>query len=515
MKIDSYKNDPLFLIEQHMVVSRKILKESCDGLTAEQQQIVEGIYNEFVPLIRETALLEQTLTADQIKQLFANIEQGATAAGGNRTALGKGKDVVGKANDIINKVGTWLQNTAPVQAFDQKFEDLKAQIKEKLGGDDSKIVGGLQTLGELAKEHPGKTAAIVGILTAIASVAGGPVGGAIAGQVLRGSVELLKGEKLSTAIGKGVKTAVLGFITGAVAEKLGDWMSGLRADAVDFNDGLTKVSFSGQSVQSGPGWEWTRTFSRNGFTVLPDDKETIIRLIDEVNTGTPGAFDKLFNFAREINTEDYKDAMAAISAGAKEHAVQNDALWQSLQAGKEALQAASQGAVAAAGVASDGQKKTTPTEALKYNLRPLTEAQCALLFSKIAQLNHDMITEGVIWEQGNEPEGKKPSFMQKVMGKASEIGKNLTTKTTASKLMSAWKKAGSPADSDSIAEFLKQQGVNDQVVAQTFKDMQLPAPGAGKIQAEIAAIKKEIAALDPESSKKLMGLLTQQAGATA
>jgi hypothetical protein len=516
MKSESYKNDHLFLVERKILESRKILSESCEGLDLEQRAIVEGIYNEFEPLIRKVSLLEQTLTADQIKQLFTSIEHGATAAGGNRTMLGKGKDVASKANEIVNNVGKWLQNTTPVKAFDQKFEDLKAQIKEKLGGDDSAIVGGLQKLGELAKENPGKTAAIVGILTAIASVAGGPVGGAIAGQVLRGSVELLKGEKLSTAVGKGVKTAVLGFIAGSVAEKLGEWMSGLRANAVDFNDGLTNVTFSGSSEMSGPGWSWTRSFERNGFVVMPEDKESILRLIDEVNSGTPGAFDKLYNFAQEINLQDYKDAMAAISAGAKEHAVQNDAMWKALQAGKEAMQAASQGAVAAAGVAADGEKKkpaATPTEALLYNLRPLSEAQTAYLFKRITETNHAMITEGVIWEAGNEPKGQKPSFMQKVMGKAGEIGKNLTTKTTASKLMSAWKKAGSPADSDTLADFLKQQGVNDQVIADTYAGMQLPPPGKGAGMAELANIKKEIEQLGPKTRQQLTDFLNHRLGA--
>jgi hypothetical protein len=520
MKIDSYKNDPLFLIERHMAVSKKILKESCEGLTVQQRQIVEGIYNEFVPLIRETALLEQTLTADQIKQLFTNIEQGATAAGGNRTALGKGKDVVSKANDIINKVGTWLQNTAPVQAFDQKFEDLKAQIKEKLGGDDSKIVGGLQTLGELAKEHPGKTAAIVGILTAIASVAGGPVGGAIAGQVLRGSVELLKGEKLSTAVGKGIKTAALGFITGKAFEVLGKVFSGMRMDSLPIpgaqESGLEEVSFKAARTLRGWGQELKQTVQGFEVAVFPQEAEAIKAAVAAIQRGEMGAFDTLRTIAKEVNSASYQSAMTDIMAGARMDQLANDSLLQWINGTAQAAQAIGQGAVAGAGVASDGQKKpATPTESLKYNLRPLTEAQCALLFSKVAQLNHDMITEGVIWEQGDEPAGQKPSFMQKVMGKAGEIGKNLTTKTTASKLMSAWKKAGSPADSDSIAEFLKQQGVNDQVIAQTFKDMQLPTPGAGKIQAEIAAIKKEIAALDPESSKKLMGLLNQKVGAAA
>jgi hypothetical protein len=171
---------------------------------------------------------------------------------------------------------------------------------------------------------------------------------------------------------------------------------------------------------------------------------------------------------------------------------------------------------AAAGQAAGGageKKPPTPTEALVYNLRPLTEAQCAFIFGKISQLNHQMITEGVIWEAGEEPEGQKPSLMQKVMGKAAEFGKNLTTKVTASKLMSAWKSAGSPADSDALADFLKQQGVNDQVITQTYNGMKLPAPGTAKKVADIAAIKKEIALLGPKSAKQLADMLTKQLGA--
>lgn len=541
MKIDSYKNDPLFLAERKIVESRKILSESCQGLTAEQQVVVEGIYNEFEPLIREISLLEQTLTADQIKQLFTNIEQGATAAGGNRTALGKGKDVAVKANEIINSIGKWLQNTAPVKAFDQKFEDLKAQIKEKLGGDDSKIVGGLQKLGELAKEHPGKTAAIVGILTAIASVAGGPVGGAIAGQVLRGSVELLKGEKLSTAIGKGLKTAAYGWLAGKAFEMIGDAVSaGVKAVTSPFSPKLYNLDLTHIAEQTG------MPFSYESVSAIgkPEDiskLENIFRQASQAyNAGNYAAAEAGFQQAAQLN--DYMNSMDYfLDAGIGNILDQQQTISQIQQSASElmkGLASAAQGAAAGAtaydksGKAVDDQGKpvtgdqssdstaakkpaATPTEALKYNLRPLTEAQCALLFRKVSQLNHDMIIEGVIWEQGNEPAGQKPTFMQKVMGKAGEIGKNLTTKTTASKLMSAWKKAGSPADSDGVADFLKQQGVNDQVIAQTFKDMQLPAPGTGKTTAEIANLKKEILAIHPDSAKKLLDLLTQKAGAAA
>ena len=57
------------LMEYHIFESRKILRESCDGLTAEQQIIVEGIYNDLSPLI------EASLAPQQIQQLFGEIEK--------------------------------------------------------------------------------------------------------------------------------------------------------------------------------------------------------------------------------------------------------------------------------------------------------------------------------------------------------------------------------------------------------------------------------------------------------
>ena len=52
------------LMGSHIHKGRRLLRESCDGLTESQRIIVEGIYNEFVPLI------EASLTADQVKGIF-------------------------------------------------------------------------------------------------------------------------------------------------------------------------------------------------------------------------------------------------------------------------------------------------------------------------------------------------------------------------------------------------------------------------------------------------------------
>jgi len=187
----------------------RILCESiCKDLTKQQRIVVEGIYKDLEPL------MEMELTTQQITQLFKDLEQ---TNSGERTMIGKGVDAAKYVNDTINKVGRWLQDTAPVKAFDQKYQSLITDISNKLGAD-SKVVSYTKQLGQFAKNNPGTTAAIIGVLTTVAAIAGGPAGGAIAGQVLRGTAELLKGEKLSTAVGKGVKTAAVGYALGKLVD---------------------------------------------------------------------------------------------------------------------------------------------------------------------------------------------------------------------------------------------------------------------------------------------------------
>ena len=92
----------------------------------------------------------------------------------------------------------------------------KDQLEQSFQNLDKQLTG----LGTWAKENPGKTAAIIGVLTALAGIAGGPIGGAIAGQALKGAAELIKGEKVSTAVGKGVKTAAIGALAGGVFNQI-------------------------------------------------------------------------------------------------------------------------------------------------------------------------------------------------------------------------------------------------------------------------------------------------------
>lgn len=502
----SFNNDSIYLVERHMVSARRILKESCNGLTTDQRIIVEDIYNQFRPLI------EASLSQDQIGQLFTNIEQAQTAAGSNRTMVGKGKDVAAKANELINSLGAKLQNTGPVKNFDAKFEKLKNDINKKFP--DSKILDAISNIGIWAENNPGKTAAIVGVLTAVASLAGGPIGGAIAGQVLRGSVELLKGEKLSTAIGKGVKTAAFGFITGKAFEMLGDFAEGMRIKSIPFGPedaGLEQISYGASKTLSSPGMEWTRSIEGVNIVVDPDMASAIRSANTLLRMGGEAAsegFDQLSNVADIIRSQEYRQEMAALYNGAFEATKNNDSLLTFISAAKEGLQAIGQGAVAAAGVASDNKDKK---ENVNRTGKRLSEGQVYLIFKNICLRNNHLLSEGKLREA---PMDAVKNFAGKAVGKLKQAGKNLTTKVTADKLNSAWQKAGAPTDSEEIKSFLTQQGIAPEVTDSVYNTLKINA-APETAAPTIDQIKQMIAVLPTERKIRLLKYLSKQPATTS
>ena len=474
---------------------RQLLRESCDGLTRDQRRIVEGIYNEFVPLI------EASLTADQITQIFSNVEKSATAAGGNRTMLGKAVDVPGQVNDVINKVGKYLQDTAPVKFMDQKFEDLKAKVGAKFPELDTQLTG----LGTWMKENPSKSAAIIGLLTVLASLAGGPVGGAIAGQALRGAAELIKGEKLSTAIGKGVKTAVFGFLSGKAFEMLGKFAETLSIKQIPFGPadaGFEEVSIGGfTKTISRPGMEWTRSIPEVDVIVDPEMASSLRTAMNMLNAGGDAAndgFEQLSSIANIISSDEYRQTIIDTLEVTRKELIKNDSLTQFINATAKGLQAVSQGAVAA----STGSEKK---ENYYVQTRPLSEGQVYLVFDRVIKLN-----EGPIWDKVKGVAGKAVGA---VAQKAGQIGTNLTTKITADKLNSAWKKAGSPMDSEEVAKILTAAGVGDDVIKTVYTDLKISAaPEAQAATGGYAEVKKAIAQLNTKDRTRMIAYLTKQLG---
>jgi hypothetical protein len=464
------KENNALIFEQHMNNSRTILSESVEGMNALQRAIVEGIYNDLKPLI------EASLTADQVQQLFKGVEQNVSATGNNRTLVGQGKDIPGKVNSIINKVGRWLQDTTPVKAADQKFEQLKTTIGTKFPELDKQLTG----LGSWMKENPGKSAAIIGVLTTIAALAGGPVGGALAGQILRGSSELIKGEKLSTAVGKGLKTAAIGALAGFTMDAIGDMISDTYAQ---FNPIPLNADTNFVEVNIGNGLPSTyQNATLYGTEEQLDQFRTIWQ--EARNKWSGGDFagaEQAFQQAKDFAARVSDETMNTI-------AIEGDPAEKikALKQAMDGLSAAAQGAAAGA-TAFDKQGKPVTDNAATPEVKQentiykseklLSEGQVYLLFDRVCSTNNRMLSEGVIWE-ADDPTAPKMSTWDKIKTKASEFGKNLTTKVTASKLNSAWKSAGQPTDSEEIAAFLVKQGVNAEVVDKTYGDMKLPKPKA-------------------------------------
>jgi hypothetical protein len=467
------------LLEQNKRNSQLLLQESCDGLTNDQRLVVEGIYNELSPL------LEVALTADQIKNIFQSVEKNATAAGGNRTGLGKGVDTARQVDAALNKLSKWLQDTTPVKNFDAKFEKLKANINKKFP--DSKFLDGVSKMGIWAQNNPGKTAAIIGVLTTVAALAGGPVGGAIAGQILKGSVELLKGEKLSTAIGKGAKAAVYGFIAGKSLEEIGKvFQSGLNFVADKMFPGLEHITHIHNNQVL-----WDVKLASQDAAKLETLTDAASKAMFARDPNYINLLNKASKFVSDtVNQPGYYDKIVANAATAEKFINAGNAAAQTLNG----IGAAAQGAV----TAKTGEKK----ESGYLQARSLSEGQVYMLFNRIEQLN-----EGPMWDKVKAGAGKLAAAAGQ---KISTVGTNLTTKITADKLNSAWTKAGSPTDSEALAKFLKSQGVDDAVISQTFKAMKLKVGDSA--QTGYAQVRAQLAQLNTKQKKQLAAYLQKQLG---
>jgi hypothetical protein len=186
------------------------------------------------PLVEQYSnLMEADITPDEIQKIFTQAEKVSIEGGENLTALGKaGKvtsEVSGKMKTEIDKLMAAAASSGPIKNFDAQFEKIKTQLKTKLQGNPAgqKILVAVDKWGGFAKDNPAKSAFIIGAMTSVLAFAsGGILSGAAIGFFLKLANNTIKGDKLSTAVAKGVKGAALGAIAGG----LGDAISGTAED---------------------------------------------------------------------------------------------------------------------------------------------------------------------------------------------------------------------------------------------------------------------------------------------
>lgn len=439
-----------------------LLESVCRDLTRDQRCVVEGIVNQLRPLF------EAELTQTQIDQIFSQAEQNLTGAGVNRSGVGQAVDTtkavgskvgsgVSAVNNAINKLGSYLQTTAPVQYFDQKFEDLKQKISDKLGAD-SKTIAIVDQLGQYAQANPGKTAFVIGALTAVAAFAAGPAGGAVAGQVLRGAVELLKGEKLSTAVGRGVKAGAYGFLAGMGIKELGEYLGAVEVvkENIPGYTGLAKIKF----MREGTG----TPFQYIEGTIPSKLYPKIEYLLNSANAAfdrgdIAGGVRTYQSIKNIVESPDMIEGVKLIAANNADLVQQAQTQAKNIGLAINSISSAAQGAVQAA--TSTGAAKTVPTAAAApANINQVRENHIRLTNKEVQEI---FAVAGSLLNEG-------PIDWLKTKGK------NLTTKVTADKLKSMWTKDGKPMDSEQIALILDQAGVSNVVIASTFDAVGAPLP---------------------------------------
>ena len=481
----------------------------------------------------EKYITEAQLTPDQISQLFTNVEQGATAAGGNRTMVGKGTDAAKFINTKMKELGQAVKKSGPVQNADAKF----AELKTKIGSKDSKVVSAIENVSNWAKENPGKASIAVAVLTVAASMAAGPMAGAIAGFISRASKDLLQGKDLSTAAGNAVKTAAIGAVAGAIADAVGGNVE-ISKPEVEGGAAEVSASVSSDDVADAAGeesenvsqaladmtadeykLEYAKTLSKefydisdemiqkiadniqiqgdypNNFTANLDG--TVVRgniylTPDEAQQLSSAGFngtDILGSDATEWikdNVDGAKEQIDAIAAADAEAAAELKAKYDAMSPEEQKAYDDKQSQEP---IYTSGFDEYTPPGEPKYkesidfkNIQIETIIEWCDLTPAVI-LNEgplDAIKKGASAVGGAVKKGAAA-----VGAKAAKVGKNMTTKVTADKLNKAWTKAGKPTDSDKIANILRQQGVSDQVLAPVYKQMgaKLPAAPAKDAQA--------------------------------
>jgi hypothetical protein len=499
----------------HNSRTASILNEGYQDLNEAQILYLGKFEKELWPLVEQyTKLAEQELTKQQVLDIFSGAEQVAMDGGDNKTIAGKAGagaaaaaklpvDLAKKVNAKIDELGKLAKNAGPVKNADKKFKDLKLQIMDN--NPDSKVVQGIVKISDWAKENPGKASLAVGILTTMAAFAGGPAGGLAAGLILRSTNELLKGADLSTAIGKSIKTAAYGALAGWALEGIGDWIEGLRVDAIPYDKapGLTTLDVGFTKSFEVPGFSSIKDL---GSMVVPEDQvgefTNLLNAMKDATAATGStsdpaaldAFNQLWDFTKSFDTKEFLADMNLQNEVAKAIAVTNDQFLQNLTMANSAIAAVAQGSIQGAGekgafkvggdevqpgdvtTSAAGNKKVAGVDSKATAVDPMDLKGRANIARKAAGESISMEEQYELYLAeagfGDMIKGAAKKAAGAVGGKIKQTAKNVGNKVTADKLTKAWTKMGSPLDSGSIANILADAGMsNDQIksIGQTSK----------------------------------------------
>jgi LysM repeat protein len=177
-------------------------------------------------------LVEYNLTKAQVQQLFKDVEQGATAAGNNRTGLGKAKDVttkaIGSVQNMLASARKWVKERPTYQAVDTEYNRAMSALGKAGGenGEANAITKAIYKYRDAAKNYPRAAGLAKWAIITAAGLATGGVGGAGVAAGLAAIDSALKDKEIVDIVGDAASAAL---VSGAVqgASELG----GMAKDA--------------------------------------------------------------------------------------------------------------------------------------------------------------------------------------------------------------------------------------------------------------------------------------------
>ena len=480
-------------------------------------------------------LSERTLSDQEIEQIFTQVQANVTAGGSNRTAIGKGVDVAGAGmakvtqayQELLNKVS----NTGPVQAFDEKMDQLMGQLKDATGGD-AGVNKYVQKYREFAVKHPVAQGILYSTLVAAAGLATGGAGAPAAVGLLKMTDRLLQGDKFSQAMMKGATTGGAALLVQDIKQYFGGTgqMPAQQAQDLATATDARDLNPAGQAAAAD-----MRDANPAGQAAAADQRDINPRAaakpatdasIAADNPGTPQPRpaqdiivkrgDTLSQIA-QANKVSVKDLMQANPDITNPNVIK---VGQHINVPQGTYSPTYDQGV---GTASDTAKKVA-SGIYKAAPKPRLAADkwsagfqvVGLPLSEMIDVNASMQQNALMESTGDMSlvltevgvgavlyniaaynqyliEADRPGIFSRIgtgiKNAAGAVGKklgtmagNVTTKVTADKLQRAWSKAGSPRDSRQLMSWLQQQGIDKGIVMNVYKGLNIPTQTGGRVK---------------------------------
>ena len=392
-------------------------------------------------------LVEAQLTPAQIQQVFSQAEQGSTAAGNNRTSIGQVKDAGSAVASAWNDLKSKVQNSGPIRNIDAAYDQAAEKLKQATGGD-AGVMKYVEKYRKFAKEHPIAQSFIYAALIAAAGISGAGAGGAAALGLLKMTDKLLQGEKFSSAAYSGAKTGAMAYAAGQV----GKAMQGDQAQTVA-PDNRPETGYGSKA------WDDARDQLAQQKIAAAQDQTNVIR-----------------DFAGKMGLSGSQHSVSMV--GNVPTRIDGIAVPPELYT-------------------QDQLNAINAARAIKNMTQQVRESQIRKAFYVASGLQ-TQLNEGV-WDSIKGAAGKAAGAVGKYV---QTKGHNLTTRITADKLMSAWKSAGSPTDSDAVADVMRNAGVDEQIITSVLAAVAKTRTG-GRVAGQLSQTPNAIRKRQARAAKKV------------